>query len=107
MGGIDLGWLNVGSLVLGLIAWMLPLLNLVSKEITPKWMLLAMGSLSACGTSILLQLYYQAYLVEVMDWSALMDTTPAIVSVAAFLLISTIVLNGFAYWKSVKQQKFH
>lgn len=102
---IDLGWLNIGSLVLGFIAWILPVLNLTSKEITPRWTLLAMGSLSACGTSILLQLYYQAYLVEIMDWSALLDTIPTVVSVAAFLLISTILLNGIAYFKSVFQQK--
>lgn len=99
-----MGWLNIGSLVLGLIAWMLPLLNLTSKEITPKWTLFAMGSLSACGTSIFLQLYYQAYLAEISDWGAITDTIPTIVSVAGFLLISTILLNGIAYFKSVFQQ---
>ncbi|MUV38147.1 hypothetical protein JNUCC1_01978 [Lentibacillus sp. JNUCC-1] len=29
---IDAGWLNIGSLILGLVAWIIPAINLVEKN---------------------------------------------------------------------------
>lgn len=66
--------------------------------------LLSMGSLSTCATAICFQLYYQVQLVEIMDWSALMDTTSATATLSMWLLVGTILLNGRTYITYLKRQ---
>ena len=89
------GLLNLGSLVLGLIAWILPVVNLVryGKRDQRGWIVLSMMSISACAISLCFQILYQYHLVKIEDWSALMDTTGAVAFVSAALLVVTIVLN--------------
>lgn len=89
------GWLNIGSLVLGLIAWILPIANLArhNKENNKNWSLYSMASISACVIALFLQILYNNYLVDIQDWSALMDTSNALVRVSSVLAIVTIVLN--------------
>ncbi|WP_342508269.1 hypothetical protein [Sporosarcina sp. FSL K6-2383] len=91
-----MGWLNVGSLVLGLIAWILPVVSLMRyKQGGHKnWAAFSVMSVSACAISLYFQICYNHHLVTIEDWSALMDTTGALVKVAAILLIVTIVLNA-------------
>ncbi|CDQ20090.1 hypothetical protein [Halobacillus karajensis] len=93
--------LNIGSLVLGLIAWILPLIHLLGdhRRTALKWGIL---SLSACAVSLCLQLFYTYHLVSIEDWSALMDTTGAVASVAAVLLIVTLLLNAMSLMVSKK-----
>ena len=88
--------LNVGSLVLGLIAWILPVVNLgrYKKDYNKNWVALSITSISACAISLCFQVFYTYHLVKNEDWSALMDTTGAIAFVAAVLLIVTILLNA-------------
>jgi hypothetical protein len=88
-------WLNVGSLVLGLIAWILPVVNLMlyKKRDHRNWGVLSIMSISACAVSLYFQVVYGNYLVEIEDWSALMDTRSAVVFVGAVLLIVTLLLN--------------
>ncbi|UFT98434.1 hypothetical protein KO561_14690 [Radiobacillus kanasensis] len=88
--------LNLGSLVLGLIAWILPVVNLMrnEKHDNNNWIALSMMSISACAISLCFQIFYQYHLVIIEDWSALMDTTGALVFVATVLLIVTILLNA-------------
>ena len=90
-----MGWLNVGSLVLGLIAWILPVVSLMRyKQGGHKnWVAFSVMSVSACAISLYFQIVYNHHLVTINDWTALMDTTGALVEVAAVLLIATIVLN--------------
>ena len=90
------GWLNVGSLVLGLLAWGLPLVYLMryKEPDYKKWVVFSMVSISACAISLCLQIYYTYHLVMIEDWSALMDTTGAVASVASVLVIVTILLNA-------------
>ena len=92
------GWLNLGSLLLGLIAWILPVVNLVqhNKADRRNWMVFSVVSLSACAASLCMQLFYSAHLVTIEDWSALMDTSHAVALVAALLLAVTIILNAIA-----------
>lgn len=92
------GLLNLGSLVLGLIAWILPVVNLMGyKKHDPRsWVTLSIMSISACAISLCFQIFYNYHLVKIEDWSALMDTTGAVAFVAAVLLIVTIILNGIA-----------
>ncbi|SFB36124.1 cytochrome c oxidase subunit 4 [Lentibacillus halodurans] len=90
------GLLNIGSLVLGLIAWILPAVNLMRYKTHDhqNWMAFSMMSISACAISLCFQIFYTYYLVKIKDWSALMDTTSAVAFVSAVLLIVTIILNG-------------
>jgi hypothetical protein len=45
-----IGWLNLGTLVLGLIAWILPAINIMRYEKrSTNWITLSIVSLSACS----------------------------------------------------------
>lgn len=91
-----IGWLNVGSLVLGLIAWLLPVVNLVRYIIGKQrnWVILSILSISACAISLCFQIFYNNHLVKIEDWSALMDTTGAVAILSAVLLVVTVILNA-------------
>ena len=89
------GLLNLGSLVLGLIAWILPVVNLMryKKRGHNNWFVLSIISISACAISLCFQIFYNYHLVKIEDWSALMDTMGAVAIAAAVLIIFTIILN--------------
>lgn len=89
------GWFNLGSLVFGLIAWILPIVNLIryEKKGHRNLTVLPILSMGACVISLWFQIIYNHHLVEIEDWSALMDTTGALVWVSGLLLIVTIILN--------------
>lgn len=91
-----IGLLNLGSLVLGLIAWILPVVSLMRREKHDhrNWASLSIVSISACAISLCLQIFYSYHLVKIADWSALMDITGAVAFVSATLLIVTIILNA-------------
>ncbi|MBO8165566.1 MAG: hypothetical protein H0Z34_17960 [Brevibacillus sp.] len=91
-----MGLLNLGSLVLGLVAWILPVINLVrhKKSDHKNWVVLSMASISACAISLCFQIFYGSYLVKIEDWSALKDTTDAVAFVSSVLLVITILLNA-------------
>ncbi|RSL29242.1 hypothetical protein D7Z54_32260 [Salibacterium salarium] len=89
------GLLNVGSLVLGLIAWILPIASLTkhNKDNNKTWVLFSIASISACVISLLFQILYNDYLVRIEAWVALMDTSKAVVRLSSLLAVVTIVLN--------------
>ncbi len=89
------GWLNIGSLVLGIIAWILPVVNLVqyNKPHHRSGVVFSMVSISACAISLCMQIFYINHLVKIEDWSALMDTSYAMALVSAVLLVVTMILN--------------
>lgn len=88
------GLLNIGSLLLGLAAWVLPVAAMVCRQ---KPSLLCAASFSLCSLSLLLQICYTQYLVTIRDWSAIEDTHYAVVFAAAVLLSVTAILN-LAAW---------
>jgi len=90
--------LNLGSLVLGLIAWILPVISLVQPNNVNhrRWPVFSAASVSACAVSLWMQILYSNHLVKIEDWSALMDTSSAVASVTALLLAVTIMLNAIA-----------
>ncbi|MCS5499739.1 hypothetical protein NY607_01310 [Lysinibacillus sp. A4] len=94
-----MGWLNIGSLLLGLIAWILPVIYLMGnkKHEQSNWGILSVLSISACAISISFQMFYHYHLVKIEDWAALMDTTRAVVIATAVLLIFTFIVNGIAF----------
>jgi cytochrome c oxidase subunit 4 len=93
----EFGWLNIGSLMLGLIAWILPVVNLLrdKKLEKKKWIRLSLISVSTCAISVCFQIFYIYYLVKIEDLSALMDTIGAMAFASAVLIIVTIILNAF------------
>ncbi|NNJ30544.1 hypothetical protein [Lacrimispora defluvii] len=92
---LDASWLNIASLILGLTAWALPVINLVqyNKASNRKWGIFSLTSISVCGISLYMQILYTDYLVKINDWSALMDTSGGVVSITGLLLVVTIMLN--------------
>ncbi|MDY7043280.1 MULTISPECIES: hypothetical protein [unclassified Virgibacillus] len=93
----DAGWLNIGSLILGLVAWIIPIVSLLGNknQNNKKWVTLSIISFSACAIAICLQIFYNLHLVKIEDWAALMDTIGAVAFLSAVLVVVTILLNVF------------
>ncbi|MDU5111045.1 MAG: hypothetical protein E6248_11395 [Clostridium sp.] len=87
--------LNPVSLILGIIAWILPIINIIKykKNNNENWATLSIVSMSACAISIYFQIIYSNYLVNIEDLSSLMDTIGTSVFMSSVLLIITIILN--------------
>ncbi|PFA62831.1 hypothetical protein CN378_17460 [Bacillus sp. AFS015802] len=85
-------WLNVGSLLLGLLAWTLPVVNLVTHR--NNHLALAVMSMGACALSLSFQIFYHYHLVKVGDWPGIMDITGAVAFASAVLISVTILLNA-------------
>ncbi|WP_141499658.1 hypothetical protein [Paenibacillus luteus] len=89
-----IAWLNLGSLVLGATAWILPAINIARYDKrSKKWVTLSIVSISACSISLFFQICSFYERIKAEDWTALMDTVSVIASVPAILLIGTIILN--------------
>lgn len=90
------GLLNLGSLVLGLIAWILPVFNLSRRDKAGRRGRAALSAASfvACAAALCMQLFYADHLVRIEDWSALADTSHAAAWVSAVLLAVTVILNA-------------
>jgi cytochrome c oxidase subunit 4 len=99
-------WLNVGSIMLGLIAWILPIINLVrpNKDKNKSWTLLSMVSISACVIALWFQILYNNHLVNVEDWSAIMDISEGITRISFILAIITLVLNAITVMVYTKKR---
>ena len=91
-------WLNVGSLLLGLTALVIPVIIIVRYKKTGNrnQPVLYGASMCACALSLFFQICYSDHLVKIKDWSALSDTSEAVVSVALNLLLGTILFNVIA-----------
>mgnify|MGYP001459723344 CR=1 FL=1 len=90
---------NLGSLVLGLAAWGIPLCAIGRKY---RFGICCIGSLSCCVLSFLLQLLEVRNRVRLSDWSALMDTIDAVVAAAVIMVVVTLISNVFALWRAHK-----
>lgn len=84
---------NLGSLILGLAAWVLPFLAIRKKD---RFGLCCLGSFGCCILSLLLQLFEVKNRVNLEDWSALMDTMRAVVLAAVVMIVVMLVCNLFA-----------
>ncbi|APC47660.1 hypothetical protein BME96_05535 [Virgibacillus halodenitrificans] len=96
-----MGLLNIGSLILGIVAWVLPAISLLSYDKTKvkKWPIL---SITACALALCFQIIYNYHLVKIQDWAALLDTTGAVVFASVVLLSVTVLLNAITFIKTVK-----
>lgn len=85
--------LNLGSIILGLAAWAIPVSCIVKKSGSS---LPSTFSFTACIVSLLLQIAELRHRVQIEDWSALMDTVGAVMLSAAALAVVTVILNVIA-----------
>ena len=90
---------NVGSLALGLAAWLIPLFAIGKSD---RFALCCIGSLSCCSVSLLLQLLEIKRRVDRSDWSALLDTSDAVILAAVVLICGVIVTNLVALFGFLK-----
>lgn len=84
------GFYNVGSLVLGLLAWGVPVL-----AVNKGWRngLPHVASMGLCGLSLCFQMFEADHRIKLGDFSALMDTWGAVTWVGVVLLAVTVGLN--------------
>ncbi|NBI65357.1 hypothetical protein D1646_00745 [Pseudoflavonifractor sp. 60] len=94
------GMMNLCSVALGLIGWTIPVVQLALCVCQKRGLgrLASVLSLGACGVAIWFQICYDEHLVNIGDWSALMDTIKAVRVVSLFLLITTVLLNLALVW---------
>lgn len=86
--------LNYGSLVLGLLAWIIPALAMKHprKDVVQSYRLIIV-SFSACVASLCLQLFEINHRVQIQEWTTIMDTIGTLKWVAVILAVITLILN--------------
>ncbi len=92
-----MGYLNVMSFGLGLLAWGLPISTLLMRNV--KRSLYSGLSLTACMIALYAQILYTNHLIQINDTIALLDTNDAVVFASRILIIGTIVLNVLSFIK--------
>lgn len=92
---MDYGWLNIGSLALGLLAIAFPIINIMGyrKSIFNDKCIVSLISMSSCAISLGMQIFYANYLVNKEDFVAMMDLMSTVATVSALLIIITIGVN--------------
>lgn len=94
--------LNLGSLFFGLVAWSIPVVFLVKQTLSKKSSMKGVFySLVSALISLFMQVLYTKHLVDINDWSALLDTQGGVVSAASILLFITIALNVLVLHRSI------
>lgn len=88
-------WWNLMSIFLGMAALVLPPLGgaLLARK-GRRWHWCIAVSLAACAISLYGWIAYTRYLVEIQDFSALLDTQPAGQMVSGALLLAVLLVNG-------------
>lgn len=89
-------YLNIGSILLGAIAWMLPIADLArhGKSGPGDRAVFSIMSPIACSLSLFCVIVYLDHLVKIEDWSAIMDTSGAFVLASTVLIAGTVALNA-------------
>lgn len=89
---------NIGSLLLGIGAWVLACYAINSKNpyTLSKF---SIASFSSCACSLLLQLLEISNRVSTGDFSAIEDRIRAVIIAASVLVVITITLNILAFAK--------
>lgn len=84
--------LNLMSLMLGLIGWIIPIVML-APPLVKRCGWFPIPSFTACAAALVVQFFEIERRVNHSDWSALMDIVPSLAKVAAALLVITLILN--------------
>jgi len=87
--------IGLGSILLGSIAWIFPIVNLArrKKSENKSWIAFSTTSVSACAITLFIQIVSLNHMVDIEDWSAIIDTTNALVFVSSVYLFITLALN--------------
>lgn len=102
-----ISFLMLGSLILGLTAWIIPVVNLMvfKKHKNRNWSTASTLSISACAISLCFQILYSHHLVKIQDWAALLDTAGVSSFFSIVLLVVTITLNAITLIIYLIQEK--
>ena len=92
---------NVGSIILGLIAWTFADLAIAKHNHAQRFTTI---SFSACCLSLVLQLLEVSNRVNLGDYAAIEDTIRAVLFAAVILVVVTVVLNVVALVKSSRTE---
>ena len=96
------------SILLGLLAWLLPLLGLTQPVLLKRWLgeswfsLIIFVSMTACTLAIWFELYAQYKRLIIEDYSAMLDIFPSSVKFGLLLIILTLILNVFLLCRARK-----
>lgn len=90
---------NIASLILGLAALIIPVVMIIRKMSRSTFVGGVFLSFICCMLAVLLQLYEMHHLVQIQDWSALLDTSAVVVSASGQLILGTVVLNVVAFFR--------
>ena len=95
------GLLNLGSFLFGLASWIIPLVPLVTKKFADGRSMKAMFfSFMSVIIAFMMQMLSTKHLVDIEDWSALMDTQCGVVLAGSVLSIIVLILNSLMLYKS-------
>ena len=84
------GWLNIGSILLGIIALAVPFRGVAAEK---KWKPRLAVSAAACAAAIGLQALYRLHQVSIGGWAGLVDTEGLAAVAGVFLLALTVPIN--------------
>ena len=97
-------FLMLGSLVLGLISWILPVLSITKYN--KNWATYSIISMSSCSIALAFQILYSNHMVRIGDLAALMDTSGTSAVLSVILLIISIILNILSLiYNNIKETK--
>ncbi|WMI80502.1 hypothetical protein [Anaerotignum sp. MB30-C6] len=91
-------FLNLGSLVLGVVSWIIPIVAVKQYGKRHKVTYFSVYSFTACTMALVFQLFEIRHRVNTGDFSAIMDTIGAITVVSVILIMVTVVLNSTALY---------
>lgn len=82
-----------------MIALIIPIITLMRQDnpVSNNLGVLSGFSISSCAISLCLQIFYANHLVNIEDFTAMMDILGTVSNVSVVLLIATIVLNIITY----------
>lgn len=89
-------YFTLGELAFGLLAWGLGLVSLLVRGKKSAGQLCGMGSLACCAVSLCLVVFDFAYVADIGDVPAFLDTANAFRLAAGVLLAVTLILNTAA-----------
>ena len=91
--------LNVASLVLGICAWVVVVIEIAKCAYSPKSTII---SFTLCASSLIVELFEISRRVNIGDYAAIEDTIRAVIIASIVLVVLTIILNIVALVKSKK-----
>ncbi len=98
---------ELGSLFLGLIAWMIAIVNCVKSKVwqSKKRVVFVLISCASCIISLLLQIWFVYYLVKLNEGPTIMDLAGTTLLLSIIMAGITILLNAMAVSKGEKNNK--